>query len=44
VGPPPAESPEARDFHLHLLPEFEPSPTDELRLLLLMKDIRKTLA
>lgn len=38
-----AETPEARDFYLHLVPEFEPSPTDELHLFLLMKDIRKTL-
>lgn len=34
-----AESTQARDFYLHLVPEFEPSPTDELHLLLLMKDI-----
>lgn len=38
-----AESAEARDFYLHLVPEFEPSPTDELHLLLLTKDIRRTL-
>jgi GNAT superfamily N-acetyltransferase len=38
-----AESSEARDFYLHLVPEFEPSPTDEQHLLLLMKDIRRTL-
>lgn len=38
-----AESREARDFYLHLVPEFEPSPTDELHLVLLMKDIRRTL-
>lgn len=38
-----AETPEARDFYLHLVPEFEPSPTDELHLVLLMKDILKTL-
>ena len=38
-----AETPEARDFYLHLIPEFEPSPTDELHLFLLMKDIRRTL-
>ena len=38
-----AESPEARDFYLHLVPEFEPSPTDDLHLALLMKDIRRTL-
>jgi hypothetical protein len=35
-----AESPEARKFYLHLVPEFEASPTDELHLVLLMKDIR----
>lgn len=38
-----AESAEARDFYLHLVPEFEPSPTNELHLVLLMKDIRRTL-
>lgn len=38
-----AESPAAREFYLHLVPEFESSPTDELHLLLLMKDIRRTL-
>ncbi|HEV8024376.1 MAG TPA: GNAT family N-acetyltransferase [Candidatus Nanopelagicales bacterium] len=38
-----AESPSARDFYLHLLPEFEASPTDELHLMLLMKDILQTL-
>ena len=38
-----AESDEARDFHLHLIPEFEQSPTDDLHLVLLMKDIRRTL-
>jgi GNAT superfamily N-acetyltransferase len=38
-----AESSEARDFYLHLVPEFEPSPTDDLHLVLLMKDIRRTL-
>lgn len=38
-----AESDEARSFYLHLVPEFEPSPTDDLHLVLLMKDIRKTL-
>ena len=40
----PAETSEARDFYLHLVPEFEASPTDELHLLLLMKDIRRTLS
>ena len=38
-----AESEAARDFYRHLVPEFAPSPTDELHLLLLMKDIRRTL-
>ena len=38
-----AETVDARDFYLHLVPEFEPSPTDELHLFLLMKDIRRTL-
>lgn len=38
-----AETTEARDFYLHLVPEFEPSPTDELHLFLLMKDIRRSL-
>ena len=27
-----AETTEARDFYLHLVPEFEASPTDELHL------------
>jgi GNAT superfamily N-acetyltransferase len=38
-----AESQDARAFYLHLVPEFEPSPTDELHLVLLMKDIHRTL-
>ncbi|WP_460831571.1 hypothetical protein [Nocardioides hungaricus] len=38
-----AESQTARDFYLHLVPEFERSPTDELHLVLLLKDIRRTL-
>lgn len=37
------ESVEARSFYLHLVPEFEQSPTDDLHLVLLMKDIRRTL-
>ncbi len=37
------ESEQARDFYLHLVPEFEPSPTDDLHLVLLLKDIRRTL-
>lgn len=38
-----AESTQARDFYRHLVPEFEASPSDELHLMLLMKDIRRTL-
>jgi hypothetical protein len=38
-----AESAEAKKFYLHLVPEFEPSPTDDLHLVLLMKDIYRTL-
>lgn len=38
-----AETPQAFDFYRHLIPEFEPSPTDELHLVLLMKDIHRTL-
>lgn len=38
-----AESDEARAFYFHLVPEFEPSPTDPLHLVLLMKDIRRSL-
>jgi hypothetical protein len=38
-----AETPQARDFYLRLIPEFEPSPTDDLHLFLLMKDILRTL-
>lgn len=38
-----AESDEARRLYLHLVPEVEPSPTDELHLVVLMKDIRRTL-
>ncbi|SNT57581.1 Acetyltransferase (GNAT) family protein [Asanoa hainanensis] len=36
------ESPSARDFYLRLA-EFEPSPTDPMHLLLLMKDLRRAL-
>jgi hypothetical protein len=32
-----------RSFYEHLIPEFERSPTDPLHLLLLLKDIRRTL-
>ena len=38
-----AETDAARDFYLHLIPEFEQSPTDPLHLVLLMKDIHQTL-
>ena len=38
-----AETPEARDFYLHLVPELEHSPTDDLHLVLLAKDARRTL-
>ena len=38
-----AESQPAREFYLHLVPELMPSPSDELHLLLLMKDARRTL-
>lgn len=38
-----AETEEARDFYLHLIPGFEQSPTDPLHLVLLMKDIHHTL-
>jgi hypothetical protein len=38
-----AESTEARNFCGHLVPEFEPSATDPLHLVLRMKDIRRTL-
>ena len=38
-----AESEQARGFYEHLIPEFQPSPTDPLHLVLLLKDIRRTL-
>ncbi|WP_206212176.1 GNAT family N-acetyltransferase [Wenzhouxiangella sp. XN79A] len=38
-----AESEPARGFYQHLIPEFEPSPTDPLHLVLLLKDIRRSL-
>ncbi len=38
------ESEAARAFYLHVVPEFEASPTDPFHLLLLTKDIRRTLA
>lgn len=39
-----AESEEARGFYLHLASDFERSPTDDLHLVLLMKDIQPHLA
>ena len=38
-----AEIDAARHFYLHLIPDFEQSPTDPLHLVLLMKDIHQTL-
>jgi len=38
-----SESDDARAFYLQLVPEFEASPTDPQHLVLLMKDIRRTL-
>lgn len=38
-----AESDSAREFYRHLVPEFERSPTDPLHLVLLLKDIKRTL-
>lgn len=38
-----AESKEARSFYMHLISEFEQSPTDELHLVLLIKDIKATI-
>ena len=38
-----AETTAARDFYLHLVPEFESSPTDDLHLVLMMKDLLRTL-
>ncbi|EHN10797.1 Acetyltransferase [Patulibacter medicamentivorans] len=37
------EDERARAFYQHLLPELEPSPTDELHLVLLTKDARRSL-
>lgn len=39
-----AESAEAKKFYLHLVAEFESSPTDDSHLVLLLKDIRRTLS
>ena len=38
-----AASADAASFYRHLIPEFETSPTDELHLVLLLKDIKRTL-
>jgi len=38
-----AESERARAFYHHLIPEFEQSPTDDLHLVLLLKDIKRSL-
>jgi GNAT superfamily N-acetyltransferase len=38
-----AESDRARAFHQHRIPEFEQSPTDDLHLVLPLKDIKRTL-
>ena len=38
-----AEDENARNFYRHLIPEFSNSPTDPLHLVLLLKDIRKSL-
>jgi GNAT superfamily N-acetyltransferase len=39
-----AQSEEAAAFYRHLTPEFEPSPTDPLHLILLVKDLRRGIA
>lgn len=38
------ENPDAKAFYLHVNADLETSPTSELHLYLLMKDIRKTLS
>ncbi len=38
-----AESAVAKDYYLHLIPEFVASPSDPLHLVLLAKDVRRTL-
>ena len=38
-----AESETARAFYLHLIPELQQSPSDELHLVLLLKDARRTM-
>lgn len=37
------ETDEARSFYRHLVPEFDESPTDPMHLVLLVKDIRRSL-
>lgn len=39
-----AESADARAFYPHLVPELEQSPTDNLHLVLMLKDIKRTIA
>jgi GNAT superfamily N-acetyltransferase len=39
-----AESDDAAAFYRHLTPAFEPSPTDPLHLILLLKDLRRAIA
>ena len=39
-----AESEAAQELHIYLIPELETSPPDDLHLVPLMKDARKTLA
>ena len=38
-----AENDDALGFYRHLIPEFDLSPTDDPHLVLLMKDVRRTL-
>jgi hypothetical protein len=38
-----ADSPEATAFYVHLIPGLQPSPTDNLHLVVLVKDARRTL-
>lgn len=37
------ENPGARDFYLRHVPDFEPSPTDPMHLVLLVKDLGKAI-
>jgi len=37
------ETEQAREFYLRVLPSFEPSPSDPMHLVLLMKDLRRAL-